>query len=277
MDLLNAWDNSVYKAIGHPTKRRIIECLLEENLSFTELFNAVGDGNHGKFGYHLRTLKTFVELDPSTKKYRLTYRGKLLTGLIQSFHFITSIDKDFTDYAQHLKLGDHAFGLYNTEYFKHKILFPFITTGLSKGKAVMYLVSEHNLDSDTRELQKYLIDVNYLLPKRAFTIMSAEEWYLKKGKAQAKTIVDNWLTLVIEKQKAGFAGVYVTGDMEVFFDNAKSEELLRYEALLGRQLLPNLCGLCLYNTNKLEENQLIPLCNSHGHLISQDIIGKIAV
>ena len=277
MNLLVDWDDEIHRALAHPIRRRIIECLQKNDLSFRELVKRAVTANHGKFGYHLKTLKTFVELDSPTKKYRLTYRGKLLAGLIQSFHFTTSIDKDFTDYVQRLELGDHAFGLYDTEYFKHKILFPFITTGLSKGKAVMYLVSEHNLDSETRELQKYLIGVGYLLPKRAFTIMSAEEWYLKKGKAQAKTIVDNWLTLVIEKQKAGFAGMYVAGETEVFFDNAKSEELLRYEALLGRQFLFNLCGLCLYNTNKLEENKLIPLCNSHGHLISQDIIGKITV
>jgi len=59
--------------------------------------------------------------------------------------------------------------------------------------------------------------------------------------------------------------------MEVFLNYAKSKELLRYEAALGRQLPPNLCGLCLYDTRRLDEEQLIQLNNSHGHSIFKDI------
>lgn len=67
--------------------------------------------------------------------------------------------------------------------------------GLPKGEAVVYLVSEHKLDSESQAVQRYGISADYFRTE-AFTIMSAEEWYLKKGKAQAETITANWLTFL---------------------------------------------------------------------------------
>jgi len=260
--------------MSHRIKRRIIECLRDADLSFTELFNAVGDDNHGRFGYHLRGLKGFAELEPSTKKYRLTDTGRLLDACIRDFRFITSVGKRLTNYVQHLRLGDHAVGFYNTEDYKRKMLFPFIEAGLHKGQAVVYLAFEHKLDSDTKGIQRRGIDYDRL-SKGAFTVVSAREWYLEKGKAQAKTIIANWLALLKEKKKAGFTGLHVVGEMGVFFDYAKSKEALRYEGELGRQLTHDLCGLCLYDMNKLDTPQSIQLCNFHGHLLSKGVVGKM--
>jgi hypothetical protein len=67
------------------------------------------------------------------------------------------------------------------------------------------------------------------------------------------------------------------GDTRVFFDNEKINELLRYEKALGRQLPHNICGLCLYDTNKLDRKKFIQVYNSHGHIISKDIVGKTVV
>ena len=129
---------------------------------------------------YLRTLGGLVELEPSTKKYRLTDRGKLTNELIRNIRFTTSKGKQdakIIRYVRSLKLKDHAVLFHHTEGFKHKILFPFLEVGLSKDEAVVYLVSEHKLDSENREIQRYGIDFDR---KGAFTIMSADEWYLKK-------------------------------------------------------------------------------------------------
>ena len=56
-------------------------------------------------------------------------------------------------------------------------------------------------------------------------------------------------------------------EMDVFFENAKSREALRYEKALGKQLPPNLCGLCLYFQVPLTLEQFLQLRNSHGHAI----------
>jgi hypothetical protein len=140
----------------------------------------------------------------------------------------------------------------------------------------VYVVSEDKLDSEIREIQKYGIDFDSL-PKEAFTVMSAYEWYLRKGKAKAKTIVTNWQTLIHEKKKAGFAGVHVAGEVAVFINNGRSEELWRYDELLGRQFAFDLCALCLYDRNVLKEKYLSRVVHCHGHMISKDLIGKTEV
>jgi DNA-binding transcriptional ArsR family regulator len=73
---LKDWDNGIYRALAHPIRRRIIECLQKKGaLSFRELLKSVGLGNHGKLGFHIKALEELVERDPSKKRYRLTDRG----------------------------------------------------------------------------------------------------------------------------------------------------------------------------------------------------------
>jgi len=271
----NNWDYDIHRAMAHPVNRKIIDCLHDENLGFTELLNKVGDdGNHGRFGYHLRTLSKFVELEPTTKKYRLTDKGKLLSAVIHDFRFLTSKGKEASRYAERLTIGDHAVAFYDNDDFKRQISFPFLKAGLSSGEATVYIVSEDKLDSEIREIQEYGIDLDRL-PTEAFTIMSAYEWYLRKGRAKAKTIVTNWQTLIHEKKKAGFTGVHAAGETAVFINNGKTEELLRYSEALGRQLAFDLCALCLYDKNILEERHIARVFNCHGHVISKDLLGKV--
>jgi hypothetical protein len=234
------------------------------------------DGNHGSFGYHLRTLREFVELEPTTKKYHLTDRGKLLGEVICDFRFLVSGEEKASRYAENLRIGDHALALYDDECFKRKISFPFLKAGLSRDMATVYVVSEDKLDSEIREVRKYGIDFDNL-GKEAFSIMSAHEWYLRKGKARAKAIITNWQMLVQEEKKAGFAGVYAAGEMADFVNNGTTEELLRYEESLGRRLAFDLSGLCLYDKNALEERYVTRVFHCHGHVISKALVGKTEV
>jgi DNA-binding transcriptional ArsR family regulator len=277
---LTDWDDEILRALAHPVRRRIIESLREKNvLSFNELLDYIEIGNHGKLGFHLRVLKGLVEREPSTSKYRLTDRGQLAGELIWDIRFIISrggrdLHQEPTRYVRHLVFGDHAFLLYDTEDVKREIAFSFLEAGLPRNEATVYLVSENKLDLENREIQRYGISADYFR-SGAFVTMSANEWYLKKGKAQAKTIINNWLALVKEKQKVGFKGVRVAAEMEAFLHYADGRELLRYETALGRHLQTNICELCLYNTDKLDEKQLAELTKCHGHLISKDTAWKI--
>lgn len=68
---------------------------MEADLSFTEILNMPGQLNHGKFGYHLRALRGFVEFEPSTKKYRLTDEGRMLACLIRDFRSAASMNEEY--------------------------------------------------------------------------------------------------------------------------------------------------------------------------------------
>jgi len=277
--VLKDWDDELHRALAHPIRRRIIECLQERNdLSFQEILKYIGIPNHGKLGFHIKALRGLVEREPKMKKYRLTDRGQLAGELIWDTRFIIErggreLAHEPTRYVRRLRFRDHAVLYYDAEDVKREISFSFLEAGLPKGEAVVYFVSEHKLDSEGPEIQRYGISADYFRTE-AFTIMPADDWYMKKGQAQAETIIANWLTLAKEKQKAGFTGLRGAGEMEVFFNYAKTEELLRYEGALGRQLPPNLCALCLYDTHRLDEEQIIQLGKCHGHEIFKDIAFK---
>lgn len=271
---------TLYGGIEHPIRRRIIEYLQERNeLSFGELVKYTDiRRNHGKLGYHLRKMMSMglVEYKSSIEKYRLTERGHLAGELIWDTHFLIARQPNLnepTRYVRHLGLRDHAVLFYDTEDIKRELSYPFLLAGLIKGRATVYLVPEHKLDSETREIQKYGINIE-TLHNKAFTIMSAEEWYLEKGKAKAETIIANWLKLLEEKRKTGFTALHAAGEMEAFFNHANTEELLRYEAMLGPKINPNLCVLCLYYTERLDENQFVHLNKSHGHSVFKGIAVK---
>lgn len=273
------WDSEILKALAHPIRRCIIECLREKNaLSFNELTELVNIGNHGRLGFHLRALRGLVGRKGSPSKYCLTDRGQLASELAWDVQFIISrggrdLAHEPTRYVRRLALQDHALLLYSSEDAKREISYSFLEAGLPKKEALIYFVPEGKLDLENREIQRHGIGSDYYR-NGAFTIMSAEEWYLRRGGAQAKTIIANALALANEKQRAGFKGTRFVGEMSVFFDNARSEELLEYEAKLGRQLPANICGLCLYDTDQVSEKQVNELLRYHGHIITRDIAWK---
>jgi DNA-binding transcriptional ArsR family regulator len=275
---LKDWDDEIHKALAHPIRRRIIELLQENDLSFQKLLEQVGVGNHGKLGFHIRSLEGLVERDPSMKRYRLTDRGQLAAELMWDIRFIIDrggrdLAHEPTRYVRRLKFGDHAFLCYDKEEVKQEIVFSFLEAGLSNKEAVVYLVPEHKLDPENEAAKRYGIYTDQL-SKGAFTIMSADEWYLKTGKSKAKTIITNWQTLIKEKQKSGFTGLRAAGDMDPFFNYAKTEELLRYEKTLEKNLPENICGLCIYNENRLNEKLMTQLINCHGHFITRNMAWK---
>jgi len=276
---LKDWDDEIFNALAHPIRRHIIESLREKSLTYNELLRLISITNHGKLGFHIRSLKGLIEREASTNKYRLTEKGHLASELVWDIRFILSRGRrDFASepirYAKKLGFGDHAFLLYSTEGDKREIAFSYLEAGLPRSEAVIFLVSEQRLDSENREVQRYGISENNFR-EGAFTIMSSEEWYLKKGKAHAKTIITNWLELLKAKEKVGFKGLRVAGEMEVFFNHGKNEQLLEYEETLGRQFTQNICGLCIYDINRLDERQITQLTNCHGHIISKDMAWKL--
>ena len=273
----NEWNNEIQIAMSHPIKRKIIECLAEENLSFTQLLSRInGSYEHGDFGYHLRRLAGFVELEPTTKKYKLTYRGRLLLDVIREFRIRVQKGNYPLRYAEQLAAGAHAFALFNSESFKHDIVFPFFKAGLSKGYAAVYVVGEEKLGSEVLALKKRGIDLDSL-PKGAFTVMPSFEYYIQKGKAEGKTIIENFQVLLEEKKKAGFLGIWGATEMAVFVDYGKAKELLQYEESLGGQFSLDVGGICLYDSKRFEEMNISQIYKRHGHIISEEMCGKTIV
>lgn len=264
------WDVELYLALAHPLRRRIIECLEENALSLRELLERVGIDNHGELDPHMWMLKGLVERESSKKKYHLTDRGRLASELIWDIRFalargVKGLSNEPARYVRRLKSGDHAVFYYDSEDGRREVVFPFLAAGLLKGEAVVYAVSEDKLDLEWREIQRYGITADSFR-NGAFAMLSADEWFLKKGKAQPETIIDNWRKVTKKKHKAGFRGVRGAVEMNLFLDY-DNERLQRLEVSLGRKFAFNLSGMCMYNTQKLDEEQFTKLEESHGHSI----------
>lgn len=263
--------------MSHPINRKIIDYLAEENLSFTQLLNKInGSCDHGNFGYHLRRLIGFVELESATKKYKLTYRGKLLLEVIREFRLRLQRGNQPLRYAEQLAKGTHAFSVFKSESFKHEIAFPFLKAGLLKGFAAVYAVPEEKLGAEVLALKKFGVDIESL-PTGAFSVLSNFEWYIQKGEAKPKTIMENHLRVLEQKKQAGFKGLQVAAQMAVFIDAGKDKELLQYEKMLGRQLRLDVCALCLFDEKRFAEMGVSDLFQSHGHIISEETYGETII
>ena len=154
---VNDWDNEVHKALAHPIRRRIIECLQKKDTcTFKELLKCTSMYNHGRLGFHLRALKGLIEHEPSTNRYHLTDRGFLASELICDIRSTMSKDPldlnhNPTRYVRRLSSTDHAILFYNTEEIKRQITYPFLEAELLKGGAIVYVVSENKLDFDHKK------------------------------------------------------------------------------------------------------------------------------
>jgi DNA-binding HxlR family transcriptional regulator len=260
-------------------RRRIIKCLEEqESLSFNDLLRLVKNKNHGELGFHLRALKGLIE-KKSSDEYSLTKKGLLVAGLLDDISLILSrTTQDLLHppikYVQSLVLGDHALFLCDSETDKKDVCFSYLRAGLANGEAAFFAAREQKLDSYVHEMRQNGISAEYI-DEEALIIMSAEEWYIRKGEARAQTIISNCTKLLKAKQEAKFLGLRTAGEMSVFFDYAKTRELLTYERMLGKNFAFNLCALCIYEANGLDESQFREIAAFHGHIISQDIAYKL--
>jgi DNA-binding transcriptional ArsR family regulator len=271
--------SKLLRILSHSMRRRIIKCLEEQkSLSFNDLLKLVNGKDHGELGFHLRALKGLIQ-KKSSDEYSLTNKGLLAAGLLDDISLMLSrTTQDLLSppirYVQSLVFGDHALFLHDSETDKKDTCFSYLKAGLANGEAAVFMAREQKLDSYVDEIQRHGISAEYI-DKEALTIMSAEEWYINKGKAHAQTIISNWTKLVKAKQKARFPGLRAAGEVEVFFDHAKNTELLTYERMLGKNFTFNLCSLCIYDANRLDESQFRQIAAFHGHIISKDIAYKL--
>lgn len=177
-------------------------------------------------------------------------------------------------YVEKLGCGDHAMLLYRNEIVSRSISIFFLSSGLQRGAAGVYLASERRIDQVTCELRRRGIDTEEREKKGAFAVMSAEEWYLRRGKASADMIIGNWLKLAKDKIKEGYKVLQAVGETDCFFDNGEVKELMVYEKKLGKRFSLPMCALCVYDAARVEPKHFWSLMEAHGHGIFQGIAFK---
>jgi hypothetical protein len=253
--------------LENPIRRRIVESLWEKDLSYPELTNICN--NHGRLGYHLRQMREIVKRVPKEKTYHLTQSGRVARGWLAQAPSLNARGElepapAYVTYASQLGLNEHAFALYEGADSRRTIAFPFLANGLRRSMASIDIVSEKEMDAERKEMRRKYIGMEEFEERGALTIMSAEEWYMRRGRASPDVIIDNASKLLQEKMSQGYKGLQGATEMSVFFENSKTSELLVYEKKLGRKFPQRLCGMCMYDARKLEPGQVMSLIETHG-------------
>jgi hypothetical protein len=82
---LSVDQESLYKIIRHPIRRKIVLALLErKELAYMDLMNSVEVENTGKLNYHLKILSDLIEKNENGR-YSLTEKGNLASQLLLRF------------------------------------------------------------------------------------------------------------------------------------------------------------------------------------------------
>jgi hypothetical protein len=254
--------------LEHPIRRRLLGSLWEKDLSYDELTRICS--NHGRLGYHLRQMCEIVKRVPKEKTYRLTQSGRVAWDwYAQAPSPNAKGDLEpapvHVTYACQLGLNEHAFALYEGANSRRAIAFPFLARGLTRSMASIYIVSEKEMDAERKEMRRRYFGVEEFEERGAFTIMSAEEWYMRRGKASSPVIIENWSKLIQEKMSQGYKGIQLAADTNVFFENSKASELLAYEKEVGRNFPKSMCAICMYDSHRVDSGQVTSLIGSHEH------------
>lgn len=219
----------------------------------------------------------YIEHNSITHKYRLTDSGKKAGSLVLDARLLSvgnGPTANAAEYVKDLDIGTHAVMFSTNDDYGLDISCSFLISGLTNGYSAFYLAQDYKLNSITEEIRNRLnLEPS---PLGALNILSAEEWYMQKGKFNAEKITNNWVRLSQKQQKAGYKGIYVCGETEVFFDYSKTEELLMYEGGLGKSLGSSMSAICIYDNPRFYENIFETLTKYHSHIIYKNKAIKTA-
>jgi hypothetical protein len=127
------------------------------------------------------------------------------------------------------------------------------------------IVPEMEMDAERDEMRRRYVGMGESEERGAFTIMSAEEWFLRGGEVSSPVIMNNWSKLIQEKISQGYKGIQLVGDTTVFFENSKASELLALEKEVGHNFPKNMCALCIYDSDRVDTALVTSLIESHDH------------
>jgi len=124
---------------------------------------------------------------------------------------------------------NHMIVLYADRREKHAILFPYLKTGLERGEAVQYIVSQESPEEFKKALRDFGVDVELYEKNDSLRVLNSREWYFKNGKFEASRSIGLMEELYNKKRDAGFKGLIFVGETACFFENKLVKALVEYE------------------------------------------------
>lgn len=165
--------------------------------------------------------------------------------------------------------GSHLYQFYKSKEDLFGAVIPFFASGLRKGQACLWLVSEKmGIENARRALISSLGDFSEFERLGQVEILSAEEWYLSNdGHFNAEQALENAETFIQEKLRFGFQGIRGTGDPSVV---PRSEwDLIEDYECQAHKLVKNapVIAMCAYPIFECNLQQTEMILNVHDHVM----------
>ena len=169
-----------------------------------------------------------------------------------------------------LTTGSHVFAIYSDIDQELDECFAFLRAGFEQGEAVW--IAEEDLTKDQirdRIRKEWQIEnLQELESSGVITITTSKEWYYPDGKFDLDKVVTKWHKAVQDAVNNGRKGLRAFDSVDGLLKNGFSEDLVKFEAVLGTSFKIPFTAICAYKSadisNFMNKEQFSSLHMSHG-------------
>lgn len=159
-----------------------------------------------------------------------------------------------------------------------QILRPYLLSYLTAGEPVLYVQDSTPPEQLFSWLQTEGLNVEDLTVRNLLRVLPPNQAYLLTGRFDAKRMLAFMESAILASMAAGYARIFITGEMTWSLDNAPGvEQMMAYEALLNPLIekYPNVTIVCQYDLKRFNAASVVDTLLTHptAHLPSGVVAG----
>lgn len=162
--------------------------------------------------------------------------------------------------------GDHYCGIFRSDDEHRRVSIDFVRLGIERNEKMLYIVNLVSAVQLKAMLTSAEIDVDALVDKGQFVIMTAKETYLQDGTFHPEKMIDVLAQAEADALAAGYSALRVTGEMTwALAGDPGCERLIEYEAMLTEFYAahPHVYAICQYDQRRFDSDLLIDVLQTH--------------
>jgi PAS domain S-box-containing protein len=159
---------------------------------------------------------------------------------------------------------------YDTAEDLTEVIVPYLAAGLETNELCFWLVAEPLTEESAKEaFRRAVPDLDRYDAKGAVRFASAPAWLLRDGRIEIEGIRRQWLGLLAESEKGGFAGLRAAG-CQSWLQRAQWEEFHSYERALEETVHgKTIIALCSYPLRTSDAAGILDVADSHDLAIAK--------
>jgi hypothetical protein len=159
-----------------------------------------------------------------------------------------------------------------------QILRHYLLSYLTVGEPVLYVQDGTPPEQLLTWLQAEGLNVEDLMARGLLRVLSPNQAYLLTGRFDAKRMLAFMEAAILASMAAGYARIFITGEMTWSLGNAPgAEQMMTYEALLNPLIekYPNVTIICQYDLKRFNAASVVDALLTHptAHLPSGVVAG----